>query len=65
MVKEFIWKPIQLTMFGIKSTTEITTLQINTILDVLSKFFSERGIAIHFPSKIDLLIKDFEEKGIY
>ena len=51
LVKEHVWKNIQFALFGIKSTTKINTEQINEIVDVLAKYFSERGIVIEFPSK--------------
>ena len=49
--KEHLWRPIQITMFGITSTTKINTEQINEIVDVLSKWFGEKGAVIQFPSK--------------
>ena len=54
LVKNHIWRPIQETLFDIKSTTKINTTQINEIMDVLIKFFAERGIVIEFPSKEQL-----------
>lgn len=50
IVKEFIWRPIQKTMFDKTSTTKLTTGEINEIFSVLSKFFAEKGICIEFPS---------------
>lgn len=58
LVKEFIWRPIQVALFDVKSTTKIDTTQINRIVEVLSKFFAERGIEIVFPS-IDTLINEY------
>ena len=58
LVKEFIWRPIQIDLFDVKSTTKIDTTQINKIVLVLSKFFAERGIEIVFPS-IDTLINEY------
>ena len=49
--KEHLWRPIQITMFGITSTTKINTEQINEIVDVLSNWFGEKGVVIQFPSK--------------
>ena len=63
LVKEFIWKPIQKTMFGITSTKELDTPKINAVLEVLQKFFADRGIQINFPSRIDLLIKELEKSN--
>jgi hypothetical protein len=59
IVKDFIWRPIQIALFDIESTRKINTEQINEIVDVLVKFFSERGIVIQFPSKeqLEQLIK--------
>ena len=54
IVKEHFWRPLQITLFGIKSTTKINTLQINEIVDVLSKWFGEKGVVIQFPSKEQL-----------
>ena len=51
LVKEHVWRPIQKALFDIESTTKINTEQINEIVDVLAKFFGERGIVIQFPSK--------------
>jgi membrane protease subunit (stomatin/prohibitin family) len=60
LVKNFIWRPIQIALFDIKSTTKINTKQINEIVDVLTKFFAEKGVVIQFPSKdqIDKLINN-------
>jgi hypothetical protein len=50
IVKEFVWRPIQIAMFDIESTTKINTKQINDILDVLTVYFGDKGIVIEFPS---------------
>lgn len=59
LVKEHVWRPIQKALFNIESTTKINTSQINEIVDVLGKFFSEKGVVIQFPSKeqIEGLVK--------
>lgn len=60
MIKEYIWRPIQLTLFDKKSTTKLTTSEINEIVEILSKHFAENGSQVHFPNwqiflnKIDL-----------
>jgi len=54
IVKEFFWRPIQLSLFNIKSTKDINTLHINEIVDVISLFFGERGVVIEFPNKEQL-----------
>ena len=50
LVKEFVWRPIQLTLFNIESTTKLDTKQMNEVIDVITKFFGERGIVLPFPS---------------
>ena len=50
IVKEFIWRPIQIAMFDIQSTKKINTHQINEIIDVMIKYFGDRGIHLQFPS---------------
>ncbi len=63
LVKNFIWRPIQLALFEKKSTTKLTTKEINEIVDVLIKFFAEKGIQISFPNIQDLLHKKDYEDG--
>ena len=59
IVKNFIWRPIQISLFKIKSTTKINTTQINEIVDILSKHFGERfGFYVAFPNIADKLHKD-------
>ena len=41
MVKETIWKPIQLAMFGAESTTELTTDQVAKVYDVINRHMIE------------------------
>ena len=50
LVKEFVWRPIQLTLFNIESTTKLDTKQMNEVIDVITKFFGDRGIVLPFPS---------------
>lgn len=57
LVKEFIWRPIQVSMFNIKSTTKIKTGQINQIIDVINKFFGERGVVVSFPNQFEKYIE--------
>ena len=55
IVKQFIWRPIQIALFSIKSTKNLDTKQMNQIIDVITKYFAERGINLDFPS-IETLI---------
>lgn len=61
LVKEVFWKPIQITLFEKESTTSITTSEMNTIIDVVVKFFADRGIEIHFPSKFNKYIDELNK----
>jgi len=49
LVKDFIWRPIQIALFEIQSTKDLDTKQMNDIIDILIKYFGERGIEIAFP----------------
>ena len=51
IIKEYVWRPIQIALFDIESTTNINTQHINEIMDVLIKYFGEKGIVLQFPSK--------------
>jgi hypothetical protein len=57
IVKDYFWRPIQETLFDIKSTTKINSNQINDIVDVISKFFAEKGVHLLFPSMESLTEK--------
>lgn len=57
-VKELLWRPVQKAVCGKKSTTEITTEEINKIFDVITKGIGEKtGVYIPFPS-IEELMKE-------
>ena len=64
IVKEELWKPIQKTMYGIDSTTELTTKMINGILDVLTLAFGNQGIEVSFPNRWDLILKQMNKEGL-
>jgi hypothetical protein len=50
-VKENLWKPIQKAMFSKKSTTELSTVEINKIHEQIMKAIGEKhGINIPWPS---------------
>jgi len=57
-VKEVIWRPIQEAMLGKKSTTILTTKEIDRIVDVICKFLGEMKIECPtFPSVEDSIFK--------
>ena len=49
LVKNFFWKPIQIALFDFESTTKLSTEQMNQIIDVITKFFADKGVLIPFP----------------
>jgi len=59
IIKEVWWKPIQLVMFGTKSTRKLSTDQINEIFDVINLHLSETiGESVEFPSIESLMNKN-------
>ena len=50
IVKDYFWKPIQLTLFNIETTTKLDTNQMNNMIDIVTKFFADKGVVIPFPS---------------
>lgn len=51
IVKNFFWRPIQLSLFELESTKGLDTKMINEIADVIIKFFGEKGVLVEFPRK--------------
>lgn len=47
-VKEYLWRPLQKVMFGKKSTTQLSTEDINSIYDQVNRIVGERT-KIHVP----------------
>ena len=57
-IKEHIWRPTMITMFGNKSTKDMKTSDIDAIFNVVSKAISERtGEYLEFPSMESLMNK--------
>ncbi len=57
LIKELMWRRVQNSMFHKKSTTKLTTQEINEIYDVINKFIGENfNIYIPFPSLDNLLL---------
>lgn len=59
LVKNFIWRPIQIALFEKTSTRSLTTKEMNEIIDVITNFFADRGVLITFPS-IESLINSMK-----
>lgn len=50
-VKEYLWRPIQMLQVKKKSTTDLTTTDIDKVYDTLNRFLGEKlKISIPFPS---------------
>lgn len=49
-VKNFLWRPIQKAQINKKSTTELTTREIDLVFNTLNRHLSQFGIHESFPS---------------
>jgi len=65
LLKEFYWKPTQKVLFGIESTTEMTGVMLNNLIDSFTLWLSHKKNieAPEFPNK-QSLINDIEKKGL-
>ena len=50
LIKETMWRPIQIALFGKKSTTELNKSEVSEIAQPIEMYFSKQGIDIPFPS---------------
>jgi len=55
IIKESLWREIQMTLFNIKSTTKLTSRMINEIIDVITNWLAAKGIQVDFPNRNELL----------
>lgn len=61
-VKEYLWRPIQEAQLDKRSTTELTTVEIDQVFDTINKHLGERfGFHVEFPS-VEELIREYEER---
>ena len=49
-VKELIWRPTQEVLHNKKSTTQLTTKEIDEVFEVIHQALANKGIQIVFPS---------------
>lgn len=50
-VKEYLWRPIQMIQLKKKSTTDLTTTEIDKVYDTLNRFLGQKlKIEVPFPS---------------
>lgn len=54
-VKELIWRPTQEKVLQKKSTTELTTAEIDQIFKPIHKALAEMGCDVQFPSREELI----------
>ena len=64
LFKDKIWRELQIEMFKIESTTELTNPMINDILEALGLWLAEKNILVKFPNKIDLLIAQMNKNNL-
>ena len=62
-VKEFLWRPVQEAQLSKKSTTELTTVEIDQVFDTINKHLGEK-FSLHtpFPSIEELILQEEGKK---
>ena len=50
LVKEAIWKPIQLAWLKKDSTTKLTKSEVSEVEEIVNRWLSEMGISVEFPN---------------
>ena len=56
MVKELLWRPVQEAMFGKRSTTELSSAEIDKVYDVINREIGNRtGVTVAFPNIEELM----------
>lgn len=67
MVKEYLWRPIQIAYLNKKSTTKLKKNEVDKVYNVLNRHIGEKlGIHEEFPSIDNIMIKlqEQEEKEL-
>lgn len=65
LVKDYVWRPLQIAKYGKESTADLTTLELQGVYQDLDRFFlSKHGINLPLPSEDSLelmqnLIKEY------
>lgn len=60
-VKEYLWRPIQEAQLGKRSTTELTTVEIDKVFDTINKHMGEKfGLHTAFPSIDEVILRNRE-----
>lgn len=59
--KEYLWRPVQQAQLNKKSTTELTTKEIDEVFDTINRHLGEKfGVHVDFPSIESLIDKETE-----
>lgn len=64
-VKDFLWRPIQEIQLRKKSTTELTTKEIDLIFDTMNRHLAKHGIHQAFPSIEEIINRQREVSTEY
>lgn len=57
--KEYLWRPIQQAQLNKKSTTELTTKEIDEVFDTINRYLGEKfSLHVPFPSIEELMWQD-------
>lgn len=62
-VKEYLWRPVQNLQLGKKSTTELTTDEIDKVFETLNRHLAKFGIGEPFPSMEEIL-RRMDSEGV-
>lgn len=61
-VKEFMWRPVMKVQLGKRSTTEMTTKDIDVIFDTINRHLAKFGVSEPFPSMEEIIRKQDVDK---
>lgn len=52
LVKELIWRPVQLAMHDIESTAKLDKMQVSDVYEVVNRHIAQtKGVSVAFPSE--------------
>lgn len=54
MVKEIIWRTVQVAMFNKRSTTQLNKMEVSDVYEVINRKLCEHGISVPFPCDEDV-----------
>ena len=59
LVKELLWRRVQIAMFDIESTTKLNKMQVSDVYEVVNRHLAESvGVSVAFPCESDM--SDYE-----